>query len=297
MIFDSHAHLISPDRERYPPDPLSGAVNPADFEDPMTTERLLAEMDAFGIARAAAVHRNSVYGFDNSLVCDAAAAHPDRLAAVCSIDCLADDCGDQVRHWVGGRGAAGVRVMEPFRGSDPRAAAVTWTVGDPAWFTNRAMWVAAADLDTPVCVHFFRWNREAGLPALAKVLEEFRGVTVVLDHFTNMAVESGPPDHGVDDLVKRIAEFPKVAMKFTTLPLGGLDEKGIDAAPIVKRVVGLFGPERVMWGSDVSQSKGAYDYMVELGRKACALLTDDEREAVLYGAADRVYGRAFKAAP
>jgi L-fuconolactonase len=281
-MFDSHAHLISPDRERYPPDPLSGKLNPADFDDPVTAERLLAEMDKAGVARAAAVHRSHVYGFDNSLVCDAAQAYPDRLAAVCSINGLADDCGDKVRYWVGERGAAGVRMMEPHRGADP-----SWFAGE----TARALWVAAADLDAAVCVHFFRWNRDIGLPALKGVLDEFSDVRVVIDHFSNIVSEAGPPDHGVDDLLKRVAEFPKVRTKFTTIPLGQLAEQGIDAAPVVKRVVELFGAERVMWGSDVAQSKGSYASMVELGRRATALLSDSERQWVLNDAAEAVYGR------
>ena len=125
-MFDSHAHLISDDTGRYPPDPLSGEVRAGDLDDPMTAERLLREMDSQGVERAAVVQRSHVYGFDNSYVCDAAAAHADRLAAVCAIDGRSPDCGDQVRRWVG-RGAAGVRMMEPFKGAD-----AAWFAGETA---------------------------------------------------------------------------------------------------------------------------------------------------------------------
>jgi L-fuconolactonase len=280
MIFDSHAHLISDDVARYPPDPMSGQLRAGDLDDPMTAERLLRQMDLCGVERAVCVQRSHVYGFDNSYVCDAAAAHPGRLSAVCSVDGRADDCGEQVRRWVD-RGAVGVRMMEPFKGAD-----ASWFAGDVA----RPVWETAAALGSTVCVHFFRWNREVGLPALAKVLRDFPSLPVVVDHFSNMASETGPPDHGIDALLEAVAVFPQVRTKFTTLPLGQLDEQKIDAAPVVRRVVDLFGAERVMWGSDIAQSKGGYGYMVDLGLAAARLLSESEQRQVLYGAADAVYG-------
>lgn len=280
-IFDCHAHLIAADPQRYRPAPLSGQLNPDDLKDPMTAERLIGEMDANGVARAVAVQRGHVYGFDNSYVCDAAEAYPDRLIAVCSIDGRDPTCGERVRHWVRERGARGVRMMEPFRGADP-----SWFAGE----TARPVWTTATDLGVSICVHFFRWNREVGLPALTGLLDEFRDTTVVIDHFSNMASEAGPPEHGLDALFRALADFPKVCTKFTTIPLGQLAQQGVDAAPVVRRVVDVFGAERVMWGSDIAQSKGSYAEMVELGRRATAMLNDGERRQVLYGAADTVYG-------
>jgi predicted TIM-barrel fold metal-dependent hydrolase len=281
MIFDCHAHLISGDTDRYPPAPLSGQLRAGDLDDPMTAERLLREMDAAGVARAVLVQRSHVYGFDNSYVCDAARAWPDRFAAVCSIDAAKPDAADRVRYWVGERGAAGVRMMEPFKGADA------------SWFASEAclpMWAAATELGVSVCVHFFRWNRDFGLPALKGVLDRFPDTTVVIDHFSNMASEAGPPDYGVDDLLLQVAAFPKVYTKFTTIPLGQLRTLGVDAAPVVERVVQAFGAARVMWGSDIAQSAGSYAEMVELGLDATRTLDGAERAQVLNGATAAVYG-------
>ena len=282
MIFDSHAHLISDDIARYPPAPLSGQLRPGDLENPMTAERLLREMDANGVERAVLVQRGHVYGFDNSYVCDSAAKYSDRFVAVCSIDAVQPDAADKVRYWIEERGGVGIRMMEPFKGADT------------SWFASpaaRAVWKAANELDIPVCVHFFRWNRDIGLPALKSVLDEFPNTTVVIDHFSNMESEAGPPSHGVDALLMEVAKFPKAHTKFTTIPLGQLDERKIDAAPIVKRVVETFGAPRVMWGSDIAQSRGSYEYMVKLGRNATGLLDAADREWVLRGACHAVYGR------
>ena len=283
VIFDSHAHLISDDPGRYPPAPLSGQLREGDLDNPMTAERLLREMDANGVERAVAVHRSHVYGFDNAYVCDAAERYPDRLRAVCSIDAAQPDSGERVRYWVRERGAAGVRMMEPFKGAD-----TSWFASDAC----RPVWETATELGVSVCVHFFRWNRGVGLPALKTLLADFPDTTVVVDHFSNMASESGPPDHGVDDLLLDIAKFPRAYTKFTTIPLGQLAQHGIDAAPVVACVVKAFGAERVMWGSDVAQSAGTYAEMVELGRQAVRTLSDVDRAHLLYGATSAVYGRA-----
>lgn len=156
------------------------------------------------------------------------------------------------------------------------------------------MWKAATDLKVPVCVHFFRWNRDIGLPALKAVLEDFPQTEVVVDHFSNMVSEAGPPDHGVDALLFDIARFPKVTTKFTTIPLGQLHEKKMDSAAVVQRVVEVFGAQRVMWGSDIAQSRGSYSYMVELAHEAVAKLSDADRKHVLYGTADTIYGAQRK---
>lgn len=287
LMIDSHAHLISADTAAYPRRPASGTVNAADLSAPMTVERLLAEMDANLVDRAVLVQRGSVYGYDSSYVCDSAARFPERLAAVCSIDGSRTDSADLVRHWVCDRGAAGIRLMELVRGEGTR------------WLGSaepREAWAAAAELDVPVCVHFFPWNRGEGLARLASILADIPGLTVVIDHFGAIRSDAGPPDHGVDALLEQVARFEGVNVKFTTIPLGKLDEAGIDAGPVVRRVMDLFGSERMMWGSDIAQSPGTYGYMTELARKAVRGLAASDQERILGGTARRIYGARWAGA-
>jgi L-fuconolactonase len=280
-MIDTHAHLIADDPVAYPPSPPSGQVKPEELENPMTAEWLLGEMDRHGVRRAVLVQRGSIYGFDNRYVCDCAARYPERLAAVCAIDATAPDAASAVRHWVQGRGASGVRLMELVKGSD-----LSWLDSVSA----RAFWREANALEVPVCVHFFPWNRTAGLTALKAILTELPTLRVVIDHFSNMNVQAGPPEFGVDGLLREVAQFPGVHTKFTTIPLGRLEAAGIDAAPIIARVVELFGPQRVMWGSDITQTPGTYDYMVNLGRKAVRSLSAPAQQALLAGTAHALYG-------
>ncbi len=279
-LFDSHAHVISSDRDRYPLAPAGGKLGPVDLETPMTAERLLDELDGNGVRRATLVQRASVYGYDNRYVCDSAARFPERFTAVAAIDASAADAAAQVRYWVREQGAAGIRLMEPLRGVDLAS-----------WLTPAAAWNAAADLDVPVCVHFFRWNRLSGLQALDRLLRDMPDVRVVVDHFSNMPCESGPPDYGLDAPLLALVRYPRLALKFTTIPLGQLNRQGIEAAAVVARMVREFGGERLMWGSDITQSAGTYGYMVELAARATASLPPPVARQVLHGTADALYGR------
>lgn len=283
-MIDTHAHLVTGDTATYPPAPPSGGLNSGDLDDPMTVERLLEEMNASGVDKAVLVQRGSIYGFDSSYVCDSAARFPDRLAAVCSIDATAPDCAESVHRWVKGRGAAGIRLMELVKGMD-----ISWLDSPLA----REAWQAAADLGVPVCVHFFPWNRAEGLTRLKDIMGAIPGLTVVIDHFGAIKSDAGPPDHGVDELLEGVAAFDGVTIKFTTIPLGRLEAVGVDFRPVVKRVMDLFGAERMMWGSDVTQSPGTYEHMVELGRQAIEGMSSAEQEQILSGTAMRVYGKAW----
>jgi len=283
-MIDTHAHLLTGDVAAYPPSPPGGELKPGELDDPMTVERLLTEMDANGVEKAVLVQRGSVYGFDSSYVCDSAARQPQRLSAVCSIDATQPDCGDTVRSWINERGAAGIRLMELVKGAD-----ISWLDGPHA----RAAWEEAAALDAPVAVHFFPWNRAEGLTRLAGILRDVTGVQVVIDHFAAIKSDAGPPDHGVDALLEQVAAFDRATIKFTTIPLGRLDAAGVDYRPVVRRVADLFGAGRMMWGSDITQSPGTYEDMVDLGRQAVEQFSTVEQEQILAGTARRLYGKGW----
>lgn len=283
-MIDSHAHLVTGDTAAYPPAPPSGEFNGAELDNPMTVGRLLEEMDANGVEKAVLVQRGSIYGFDSSYVCDSAALHPARFAAVCSIDATQPDCGEKAGYWVRERGAAGLRLMELVGGTD-----ISWLESPVA----RDVWKAAAELGVPICVHFFPWNRSTGLSSLKTILEDIAGLEVVIDHFGAIDSDAGPPDHGVDDLLEAVAAFDGVNVKFTTIPLGRLVDCGIDTRPVVRRVMDLFGAQRMMWGSDITQSPGTYDYMVDLGRQAVDGLASAEQDMILSGTAQRIYGKGW----
>jgi predicted TIM-barrel fold metal-dependent hydrolase len=279
-MIDSHAHLISADAGRYPPSPLSGTLDDNALDNPVTAERLIELLDANGVERALAVQRAHIYGFHNDYVCDAAAQYPERLRALCMVDALADDISETVRYWMRERGSVGIRLTEPHKGADS------------SWFASPAAmraWETVAELGGSVRLHFYRWNREAALRALQPVLKSFPDTPVVLDHFSNIIGESGAPEYGVDEPLLALVDQPNVYLLYSMINLGKLASLDLPAAPVVARVVAAFGAQRVMWGSDVAQSKGEYAHMIALAKASVASLTSAEQQQVLHGTANAVY--------
>jgi predicted TIM-barrel fold metal-dependent hydrolase len=281
MIFDAHAHIVSDDAARYPPNPLSGTVRPGDLDDPNTAERLVRLLDENGVERALLVQRAHIYGYDNSYVVDAAARYPDRFRAMCAIDALDSRAPERIRHWVQERGAIGIRFSEPHRGADT------------SWFdsaTALTAWETAAQLGISVRLHLYRWNRAVCLPAIAALLERFPQTTVVLDHISNFGAEEGPPDYGLDPPLRALVRFPNLLLLLSTINLGNLAARNLPADRVIEHLVTVFGARRVLWGSDIGQSKGIYAEMVALATAAAAALGDDDQRQLLYGTGKAVYG-------
>ena len=278
FIVDSHAHVLAADRSVYPARRLDPVVDARSFERPHTVEHLRASMEDAGVDMALLVQRTQIYGFDNSYVCDAAWTDPARLRAVAAIDARAPDCVGVARKWLA-RGAAGLRLMEPERG-----ASIDWLTGPHA----ELLWRFAAETGTPMCVHFFPWNREEGLSRLATLLDSCGPVPVVIDHLSNGPSRGNAGD--IDPLIAPFADRANVSLKFTAIPLARLRAEGIPAAIFLRRFVALFGADRLMWGSDVAQSQGSYAEIVALGADATQAFAPAERAWLMGGTAARMYG-------
>ena len=96
---DIHPHIIADDPKRYPLAPLGGHQSDWSRTRPVTTEQMIAAMDEAGVDKSAMVQASTCYGHDNSYVADAVAAHPDRFTGVFSVDVLAPDAPEKMRHW------------------------------------------------------------------------------------------------------------------------------------------------------------------------------------------------------
>ncbi|GAA1014176.1 hypothetical protein Aple_041900 [Acrocarpospora pleiomorpha] len=274
MLIDAHAHLTVND-PAYPG---------TEVRDPMTAERLLAALDEHGLAGAVAVQRAHVYGFDNSYVVDSAARHPDRLAAMCVIDALAPDAESVVRHWAS-RSAVAMRLTAPGGNQHGGPGGADWFAGPSAL----RVWRQAADLGLSMCLHLYRWNRDECLAALPRVVRAFPDTPVVLDHIASVEANRPHPYPGASGLLA-LTELEQVHIKVTTLNYAQLLAAGVAPAEVVAWLVSRFGAERVLWGSDVTQTPVSYPDMVRIGRESAAGLRPEDAALVFGGTAARLYG-------
>jgi L-fuconolactonase len=129
------------------------------------------------------------------------------------------------------------------------------------------------------------------LGALARLLARHPDLRCVVDHCAKPAIAAGEFDLWARD----IAAIARDSGAFCKLS-GLVTEagEGWDAArlrPYVEHVLAVFGPERLVWGSDwpVCTLAAGYDDWAAATAELLAGLDADERAAVLGGNAERLY--------
>jgi L-fuconolactonase len=264
VIVDAHVHVACADAVRYPRQP-SGVGSPWWTDDGDLTQ-LRGHLAAHGVARAVIVQSTGLYGHDCRCAADVVAAEPERYALVPTLDMGAPDLAAEVARYRE-LGATGVR-MTPEGGP-----------GQPSWLADGrglAVWEAAAAqglVVTPMVRSCFG-------AALADLCHRVPEATVVLDH-CGMSFLDGPEG---DQELRDLASAGSLLVKVSTenLAHGG--------PGWLAWLVGVFGPERVVWGSDYPQHREhRYPEMFALAEAAVADLDGAARDAVMGATAARLF--------
>jgi predicted TIM-barrel fold metal-dependent hydrolase len=301
MLFDTHAHVLSADVDRYPYSTLRGGarapVSPLVF----AVEDLVRAMDAGGVDHACIVQRATIYGYDNRYALDAAAAFPGRFVPIVVLDAQDPAAPRELKALAAAHRLGGLRIVAPGL-----------TEKDTAWLDSDealGLWRAAADLALPVTVILYRLNNEAGRAALLGVARTFRELPILIDHVglphastpeTRWAVSQGieyvvppPPGFGIAENLAAFDELGHVHFKVTDINFDRLEDKHFDSAAFVRALADRFGAARLLWGSDVGQSPAPYGEKLERLHASATLLDAAERDRFFGGTARRLYGRAL----
>ena len=256
-VIDTHAHVIAPDTKRYPLTPLGGHQSDWSRERPVSFERLIADMDEAGIARAALVQASTCYGYDNSYLADAVAAHPERFTGVFTVDVTQPDAPDRIGHWMRKR-LKGMRVF---------------IAGE-----------CVSEAGIPVCVQL----RAAGLPQLVTVLERFPKVRIVLDHMARPMLDDGPP-YGAASSLFALRLYPKLFLKLTTHNVRESSRGRATPGSFFARLVEKFGASRIAWGSNYPASEGTLAGVLAEAREALAFLSSEDQDWIFFRTALSLY--------
>jgi L-fuconolactonase len=285
MLIDAHAHIVSSDLSTYPVAPLAGDLRAGSLDDPLTAERLIGELETSHVTRAVVIQRAHIYGYDNSYLVDSCEGNPDQLAAVCCLDAEAAGAGDALTDLVVNHGVVGVRLTVPVGSPAGGQPGTDWFAAESA----RAVWRAAAELDVPLCLHLFRWNRDESLPVLAELMRQFPDVNVVLDHVANAEIEVGLSSFPGQAELLQLVEIPRLYVKVAGLNFARLVGSPVSPSALMVYLVRHFGASRVLWGSDVTQTPGNYADLVAGARASVADLSADDADWVLGRTAAGLY--------
>ena len=126
------------------------------------------------------------------------------------------------------------------------------------------------------------------VPTLAERLPDLR---IVIDHLGKPPIASRKFEPW-GTLFTRAARAPNVYAKLSGLDAGEADRwSAADLVPYIDHALELFGPERLMFGSDwpVGVVRGGYAKIWRETRTVLAGLSQDERDRILGGTAIDVY--------
>ena len=275
-IIDIHPHIIASDTKRYPLAPLGGHQSDWSRTRPVSTEQMIAAMDKAGVAKSAIVQASTCYGHDNSYVADAVAAHPDRFTGVFSVDVLAPDAPERMRHWVG-RGLTGMRL---FTIGSTMPDQASW-LDDPKTYPA---WETAGELGLSICLQM----SAKAFSQMIKMTERFPKVRIILDHMARPVLEDGPPYAAAASLFD-LARYPSVYLKLT--PRSFIESRSGKATPesFFAKLVASFGAQRLAWGSNYPSSEGSLPELLALAKSSLASLPQGDRDWIFGKTAQTLY--------
>lgn len=283
-IVDIHPHIVSEDESSYPITPIGGKRSDWSHERSVTTETLLQSMAEAGVDKAAVVHSSTTYGFSCEYLADAVAEHPDRLTGVFSINVLAPDAVEKMRHWYE-KGLTGIRIFT--RGS-----------------TMKDAWLA---IDDPQIFRCYEYAEHHGIPVavnvtidvisqLENVMKQFPRVNFILDQLGKADFSGGPPYDPVLPLFD-LAKYPNLFLKLKSAAFSQA-KKGISTSEAMfGKLVAEFGANRLAWGSNYPASNGTLKDLLDRAREGLSSLAQGDQDWILGKTALHLYPALDKKVP
>lgn len=274
-LIDSHQHFWRYDAAEYEWIDAQMSVLRRDFLPP----DLRPLLDAQRIDQCVAVQARTSEQ-ETDFLLSLATEHPWIMAVVGWVDLRADDVEQRVERWSGACKLVGFRHVlqaEQIPASGPDAA-----------FSRGVSLLQKRDLIYELLL------RSPQLPAMTDFCSEHDSYWLVLDHLGKPNIRDGAYAQWRRD-VEPIAALPHVVCKVSGMVTEAMDAGGKfkpdDLTMYLDAVLDLFGPERLMFGSDwpVCVLAAPYAGVAGIVEQWAAKLSVSERHALWGDTARRVY--------
>ena len=259
-IIDPHVHVWKND----PAFPWAPETVDPPAED-RTPEMLLELMEANGVEKTVLVQVIH-YRWDNSYVVHSIRKYPDRFMGVGRVNPEDPAAPDHLSMWTEEHGLHGVRLSPSNDSRDD-------------WFTGPLMdplFARARDLGVPMLI-LTGPNR---LPDLARLLEKFPDLDLVVDHMADV----DPRDREGRKRLMELARFPRVYIKIShTWSISRQEYPWADTHGLVEEVYQTFGPRRITWATDwpVCLARAEYAQTLQVVRDEMKFIAPQDMEWVL----------------
>jgi L-fuconolactonase len=266
-ILDPHVHVWVRD-PRYPWAKETTVPPTKDA----TPEMLLALMKATNVSRTVLIQVIH-YRWDNSYVARVLKQYPGYFMGVCRVNPEDPAAPDQLSKLVE-QGFRGVRI------SPAADATGDWINGD----LMPPLWQRAQALKVPMLVY----TSITRIPDVARLIEKYPDLDVVIDHMADCPVDQ---PRELDKLLA-LARYPRVHVKIShTWSISKQPYPWLDAQEHVKRLYAVYGPRRLMWGTDwpVHEAKTVYSKTLSVVRDDMKFLNEEDKSWILSKAIERLW--------
>lgn len=129
------------------------------------------------------------------------------------------------------------------------------------------------------------------LQNLARLVERYPNMRVVIDHGSKPYIRDGKIDGWAEDMASLARETDAFCKLSGLVTEAASDWSARDLKPYVEHLLECFGPSRLIWGSDwpVCTLAAGYGEWLAATELLLAGLTDEERTAIFGGNAARAY--------
>jgi predicted TIM-barrel fold metal-dependent hydrolase len=273
-LIDAHSHLWSPDVEKWP---LANDQTKADLAPPsFTPEELLKLAEPEKVGRAVLIQHHTYHGWDNRYLIDCAKRFPGRFVVTGMVDDMQPH-PDKVLRDLLPQGVRAIRITPRIRGDK-------WLEGDGM----AAMWRCGADTGQAMACLIDAKD----LPGVDAMCKKHPETPVVIDHFARIGVDGEIRKADLDALCA-LARHKRTALKISAYyALGKKKPPYDDLAPMIRRALDAYGPERCMWASDSPyqiQGEHTYAASIALVRDRLDILSAGDKEWLLTKTAERIY--------
>jgi predicted TIM-barrel fold metal-dependent hydrolase len=263
-IIDAQVHIWPPETPNRPYVKEDASKPHRDI--PLTSERLLEEMTVAGVNRVIVVPP-SWEGYRNDYAVQAAQKYPERFAVMGKVPLNDPMSKDRIATWLKQPGMLGFRIS--FRHSGTHSFLDD---GTAEWF-----WADCERYDIPVMIF-----APFAVARIGEIAQRHSGLRVIVDHMgLNVQWKGKDLAPGVD-VVLKFARLPNVAVKASCLPCYVDEVYPFPTLHLqIRRVIDTFGPQRVFWGTDLSQLPCSYRQAVTLFTEELPFLSSQDKEWVM----------------
>jgi L-fuconolactonase len=205
------------------------------------------------------------YRFDNSYLADVLHRYPTKFVGVCRVDPQDPDAPDHLSRLTE-QGFDGVRLSPA---ADLSGDWIRGPLMTPLWNRCESLGVPMTLL-API----------GRIPDIQSLIEKFPHLTVVIDHMADCPVDQ--PERL--QALTALAKYPKVFVKIShTWSLSKQSYPWLDAQELVRRLHHVYGPKRLMWGTDwpIAKDRATYDQRLTVVRDRMAFLNAEDKRWML----------------